>query len=390
MRKKIIGFPIGYFCGWMGGANIAVAFTNAVYLASQYVFEDISPILMMDVSNTDISIPTIGYLRINKNEINFSGVPKEFMALSSYDEIYLYKNLITACKSLNVDVLGPSYHNLGKSFEIPWSAYLPDFQHRHFPHFFSKEEINSRNISFGSLISDAPLIMVNSQTVIEDIKRFYTSNENNSNVKKFPLMQWHIRSDYCVDDTKKEFGVGLDYFIVCSQQWKHKSHDVVIRAFSEFLKQSKKDWELIITGEQADYRHPNLKSQINLIIDQLGLNHRVKYLGLIERRKQLALISGSRALVQASQIEGGPGASGVLEAAGLDVPIIASNIPANLEMSFGRHTFFTVDSVESLANTMIQKFPMADVTRFPITKNEADATTLSCGAQMIRTLIEII
>ena len=206
-------------------------------------------------------------------------------------------------------------------------------------------------------------------------------------MKRLPLIQLPIDNAKSVDYVRTELNISKEYFIVCCQQWKHKSHDIIIRAFASFLNYEKIDCDLVITGEQTDYRHPELRGEIDQIISELNLDKHVKYLGLVERDHQLTLIAGAKALIQASVIEGGPGASGVAEAASLDVPIIASNIDANLEMSFGRHTFFKVGSVESLAEAMSSSYSKLIPQRFPITKNEVDAINLSCGVQMIRMLL---
>jgi glycosyltransferase involved in cell wall biosynthesis len=387
MKKRIIGFPIAEFCGWMGGANLALGMTNSVNLACQSIYTEISPILMYDVTGKDFSIPPNGYLRSKKSELHGYGVTKEFLSLSNYDEIYLYKDFQMACKAISVDVVGPSPKNLGEKFEIPWAAWIPDFQHRHFPNFFSQDEINDRNIKYANLLCNAPLVFVNSQSVIDDIRKLYTSSEIRTTVKRLPLIQLPIDNAKSVDYVRTELNISKEYFIVCCQQWKHKSHDIIIRAFASFLNYEKIDCDLVITGEQTDYRHPELRGEIDQIISELNLDKHVKYLGLVERDHQLTLIAGAKALIQASVIEGGPGASGVAEAASLDVPIIASNIDANLEMSFGRHTFFKVGSVESLAEAMSSSYSKLIPQRFPITKNEVDAINLSCGVQMIRMLL---
>jgi len=390
MKKIIIGFPVAYFCSWAGGSNLALSFTNAVNLACTTVCKNIQPLLMLDVNKLEISLPINGYLCIKKNDIKATGVLKEFLMLSTFEEIYLYKDLKLASKSLNLDIIGPSYHYLNEDFEIPWAGYLFDFQHRHFPGFFNQADIDNRNILFKKILTFAPIVFVNSQTVINDIKKFYSINEVKSCVRRFPLTLSKNNFDISVNSVLDRFAIKNDYFIVCCQQWKHKSHDIIIRSFASFLCQNKAKCELIITGEQKDYRYPELKSQIDNLIEDLNLNHSVRYLGLIDRSQQLALISGSKALIQASVIEGGPGASGVAEAASLDVPILASNIEANLEMALGRNSFFEIGNEESLAILMNEKFSNKNDKRSPLTNDEIDAINLSCGVQIIKMLTNLL
>jgi glycosyltransferase involved in cell wall biosynthesis len=139
-----------------------------------------------------------------------------------------------------------------------------------------------------------------------------------------------------------------------------------------------------------DYRYPNLKFEIDELIASLKLEGIVRYLGLIDKAKQIALINGSKALIQASLIEGGPGASGIAEAAALDVPIIATKIMPNIEMNCGRFMYFSVDDVEALAEAMFKTYSSQKNQRFPIAKEEVEVLKLSCGIQLIRMLTSIL
>lgn len=390
MKNITIGFPVSYFIGWMGGASLAANFTNSVYFASKYCMQNIKIIIMLQVGENIIKVPSAGYLQLNKKDINADGVLREFFIQTDYEEIYIYNNLYAASAALGVDVIGPSYQDLGENFEIPWSGYLPDFQHRHFPGFFDPEEIQSRNIMFGKMLANAPLIFVNSKSVIDDIEKLYMDREINSKLKNFPSLLPLIESKLEVNLIKKEFDIDGDYFIICSQQWKHKKHDIAIRAFKIFLEKNNLNIKLIITGMKDDYRYPNLKFEIDELIESLKLEGIVRYLGLIDKAKQIALINGSKALIQASLIEGGPGASGIAEAAALDVPIIATKIMPNIEMNCGRFMYFSVDDVEALAEAMFKTYSSQKNQRFPIAKEEVEVLKLSCGIQLIRMLTSIL
>ena len=387
MKEYTIGFPIGYFNGWMGGSVLASNFTNAALQASKNCTLNVKNILLYDVSGSDISIPECGYLVVGRNQINGGAILREFIISSLYDDLYLYKNLRIACLSLNVDVLGPSYHDLGNDFPIPWSAYIPDFQHRHYPRFFSEADISSRNQMFSAILRNSNVVFVNSLSVINDINKFYSLSEINQSIKKLPEARHFFEESEDVEDLLDEFKISRNYFIVCSQQWMHKKHDTVILAFSDFLSRFNVECDLVITGELIDYRNPKLNAEIQELINKHKINHRVRYLGLIERNKQLCLISNAKSLIQASLIEGGPGASGVLEAASMDTKIIASDIPANLEMSFGRHTFFRSENIESLSKAMQIAYFSEVKNKNPILKIEADAVNMSLGLQLNRILI---
>ena len=384
-----VGFPITYFCGWMGGANLASLFTNSAYFASKHCFNDVSCFLLYEIDLNNMTIPDIGYIKASISQIQVGGVLGEFLKQSKYDDIYLYSDINLICDSLNLEIIGPSGSDLGPNFKIPWIGYISDFQHRHYPSFFNQKEILSREINFMGLIKNSEMTFVNSSTVVNDIHKFYAKNEINSIIRQFPPMMPFIINDISGDQLKDELNIANNYFIVCCQQWKHKRHDLIINAFSNFLKETENNFALYITGEEDDYRHPELKTQIRSLIASSGLMDSVKYLGLINREKQLALIDGSCALIQASVIEGGPGASGVMEAAALDNLIIASKIEANLEMYYGRHIYFPTDDQKSLTAAMIQASMLNSRHRKPIGKEEVEAVNLSAGIRLIRTIKSI-
>lgn len=384
-----LGLPITSFCGWMGGANLASLFTNAVNLASKYCFVDVNCFLLYKIDPNYMPIPDAGYVKVSISQVQIDGVLGEFLRQSNFDDIYFYSELNVICDSLKLDVVGPSGSDLGPNFKIPWIGYIPDFQHRHYPAFFNKQEIFARELSYSALVKNSDMIFANSLTVVNDVHRFYANNEINAVVRQFPPMMPYIFNDIPAEQVRGDLGVDDNYFIVCCQQWKHKKHDVIIKAFSNFLKITKNKYMLYITGKEDDYRHPDLKVQIRALIEESDLSGSVKYLGLIHRDKQLALIDGASALIQASVIEGGPGASGVMEAAGLDTLIIASKIDANLEMYYGRHIYFPTDDHESLTNAMIQAKTLANRDRMPLSKPEVDAVNLSAGIRLIRTIKSI-
>jgi glycosyltransferase involved in cell wall biosynthesis len=391
MKNYKIGFPIRYFTSWMGGASLLAHFTDAVLIAHKNIFHHVHPFLILDISDTSIEVPDIGFLIINKNQISFSGVLGEFLKITKYESIILYKDLYKCCLNFNIDIVGPSHHDLGTDFPVPWCGYIPDFQHKYFPENFSFDEIQNRNILFDKIVKNSNLIFSNSLSVRDDIHKFYTNREHQFKTYQFPDFQSTIEYLSNIEEIKYKYQINNKYFIVCSQQWVHKNHDIIINAFKNFLNLSSSNYQLVITGHIGDYRQPNYFHQINLLIENLNLIGVVKYIGFTDKDIQLCLIDNSVALIQASIIEGGPGASGVNEAASLDTLIIASDIIVNTEMAYGYHYFFETNNVASLTEKMF----LADAINNNRNKNkistiEIDCINLTAGLKIIRSLISII
>jgi glycosyltransferase involved in cell wall biosynthesis len=147
------------------------------------------------------------------------------------------------------------------------------------------------------------------------------------------------------------YGLTGPYFIICNQFWEHKDHRTAVRAF-ERIAAAHPEVQLVCTGSTADSRAPNYFPSLQAEIRRLGLDERILILGLIPKRDQIELLKGAVALVQPTRFEGGPGGGAAYDAIGLDVPVIASDIPVNLEIDCGRVTFFTAGDAAALATQM--------------------------------------
>ena len=75
-------------------------------------------------------------------------------------------------------------------------------------------------------------------------------------------------------------------------------------------------------------------------------------LGLIPKRDQIELLKGAVALIQPTLFEGGPGGGAAYDAIGLDVSVILSDIPVNLEIDCGQVAFFPAGDAEALSVLM--------------------------------------
>jgi glycosyltransferase involved in cell wall biosynthesis len=75
----------------------------------------------------------------------------------------------------------------------------------------------------------------------------------------------------------------------------------------------------------------------------------IKILGHIPKNDQISLVKFTLAIVQSTLFEGGPGGGAAYDAIALGIPVIASNIPVNLEINCGDVSFFTASNHNQLA-----------------------------------------
>lgn len=255
-----------------------------------------------------------------------------------------------ACEHLGLDVVFPSMRPEDFGPRCGVVGYLYDFQHRHLPELFSPVERMRRDRRFRSLLTGVPAVIVNARSVAKDVANFVP--EATAKVFTLPFApatrpQWLQPQA----GTTARYGLTGPYFIICNQFWAHKDHRTAIRAFAR-IAAAHPEVQLVCTGSTVDSRAPNYFPSLQAEIRQLGLQERILILGLIPKRDQIELLKGAVALVQPTRFEGGPGGGAAYDAIGLDVPVIASDIPVNLEIDCGRVAFFAVGDVADLAKQL--------------------------------------
>lgn len=272
------------------------------------------------------------------------------------------EDLMRECNARRIDVLLPMISPPTKP-SVPWVGYLFDCQHKHFPDFFSEEEITHRNIAFAELLRKGTVVFSNAKAVIADLQKFFPDhNAELFSLPFAPLIREEELTAVIRDSHTFRGNVtdGVPYFIVCNQFWVHKDHGTVIRAFAKFLQDpTQQHWRLVCTGSTEDYRAQSHFSELNDIVTELGIDDRVIFTGHIKRSQQQALLYGAAALVQPTLFEGGPGGGATSDAIALGVPCLLSDIAVNLEVEDPLVFFFRVGDPGSLALAML------DVARTP-------------------------
>lgn len=216
-------------------------------------------------------------------------------------------------------------------------AWIPDFQHRHLPEFFSEEQLRSRDRTFGRLLGQKGCVVVSSENAQADAVRFYGEHRASLRVLRFasvPDPSWYELDPRPV---MARFGLPEDYFIVCNQFWAHKDHGTLFEAVHLLAREGRRV-NLVCTGPTEDHRDPRYFSNLEAKIEALGLRGHVWVLGLIPRLDQVLLMRAASAVVQPSLFEGW---STVLEdARALGQRVIASDCPVHLEQSVPGALYF--------------------------------------------------
>ena len=233
---------------------------------------------------------------------------------------------------------------------VSWYA---DLQHEYYPEFFTKLKILERTIRIKLLLKNTNDLVVSSRAVANDFSRFYNPRND------MKLHVFHFVSiidgleEISIEDLKIRYHLPDKYFLVSNQFYKHKNHKVLLLALG-ILKAKGVFINLAVTGKLPDNIHSPYISDLYKIIDKHQLQSQISFLGVIPRAHQLILMRNSQAVIQPSLFEGW---STVIEdARSLQVPVVASNIPVNIEQLGEEGAFFDPNTPEDLAG-LISSFP---------------------------------
>ncbi len=233
---------------------------------------------------------------------------------------------------------------------VSWSA---DFQHKHYPEFFSKKQILGRNRRVKNALRNADHLVLSSHDAHKDLKEFFNVR------KRLNIYVYHFVSiiddleNVNINDLRSKYNLPEKYFLVSNQFHKHKNHKVLLLALAK-LKEMGISKHIAITGKFPDASDSPYMAELHSIIDNNSLEDSISLLGIISRNDQLALMKHSQAVLQPSLFEGW---STVIEdARSLQVPVVASNLNVNIEQLGEDGLYFDPHNPDELAS-IIKDYP---------------------------------
>jgi glycosyltransferase involved in cell wall biosynthesis len=231
------------------------------------------------------------------------------------------------------------------------AAWIPDFQHKYLPQFFTDKEIKNRDASFAYIASSASNIVLSSKSAELDFHKFFPESAHKTTVLSFktsPPLIWYegnpqqIQHDYFLPE---------HFFLVSNQFWQHKNHLVIFNALK--LLHEKSIYPIVVcTGHMYDFRKPDYSDKILQTIHKLGIAKQVYLLGLIPKFDQVQLMRRSLALIQPSLFEGW--STLVEDARCFGKRMILADLPVNIEQNPPNSVFFERNSSEHLASLLAE------------------------------------
>ncbi len=349
MGKRIrIGIPFFYGEEWVAG----IYYLQNIAHALNSIQDSLKPELcVLSWKKKDVDyFSKIGYsyLKYLPFDIPYSFAERTVNKIS---RIIFRKNLIQKkYTNKHLDVIFPyqgDYYLNEVSKKIYW---IPDFQDRYFPEFFSKEEVASRKSAQDILAATHHAVIFSSENARKDFFRIYPDSKCRTYVLHFAATHPEYRS-LDIDSLKKKYGISGDFFISPNQFWRHKNHLLVLKAIL-YLKRKGVNVTVAFTGKEHDYRNPEYFDQLKSFVDENGIQEQVKFLGFIDRKDQLKLMSSALAVIQPSLFEGW--STVVEDAKEMNQVVLLSDIDVHREQMDYNVLFFDPKNEEQLGDRIVQ------------------------------------
>jgi glycosyltransferase involved in cell wall biosynthesis len=252
----------------------------------------------------------------------------------------------------HIDLL--THRSIGKQRAVNTLPWLPDFQHKKYPEFFTANECDNRNAS----VANAGLwgnILLSSHAAAKDFRRYYPELASvETRVLHFSNAAALSIVPPPLEELEAQYPVDEPYFFLPNQFWRHKNHVVVVEA----LRQTPSNIRVICTGAMEDTRDLSYGPELLAQVRQAGVEGRFLCLGTVPYPTLVGLMHHSLAVLQPSLFEGW--STSVEEARAMRKRIILSVIDVHLEQAPERGMVFSPDSPEELAGCMMRMYAEFD------------------------------
>jgi glycosyltransferase involved in cell wall biosynthesis len=252
-------------------------------------------------------------------------------------------------------------------------SWYPDYQQKFYPEYFSKLNLFFRELRIRNILRYSTDLVQSSYDAYSHLQRFFKYNPDKIRIH---ILQFVSLIDGIPNNNKdfllEKYNITQPYFIVSNQFYKHKNHIVVYEAIKS-LRDEWKDFQVVLTGKEEDYRNPGYITQLKELVKNNELEEHVRTLGVIPRADQLGLMKYSTAVIQPSKFEGW--STVVEDAKSLQKQILLSNIAVHIEQMNENAYYFEPDSSEQLKTLMLSLLKGSIVSK-PILENYEDRIRL--------------
>lgn len=228
--------------------------------------------------------------------------------------------------------------------------WIPDFQHKRLPEFFTREDIEGRDRLFGEIAAAPTPLLLSSQAALDDLKTFYPHHRCRPYVWSFCSVMDAADAAASGNPVIK-YDLPARYLYLANQFWAHKDHRTAFKAL-KLLNDRGIVIDLVCSGAASDHRNPGYFGELKVFVDELGVSDRVRFVGMVPRQEQIGLFRHAAAVLQPSRFEGW--STVVEDARALGRPVVLSDIAVHREQMGEGGVFFQTGNAEDLARVLAE------------------------------------
>jgi len=331
---------------WMGGVNYFRNLFEALRLSDSQCIE---PVIMAGYSADKGILKSLGdseiYLSPWGDTMGWRWKVRRALALGIGCD-FIYERKLKAERIELVSHMG----YLGERAGIPSLVWIPDFQERYFPEFFSGVELNARSRENRNVIQHASAILLSSEHAREGLAQISLEAAERAYVLPFVASVPDVSDIPSYESLVAKYDLPENFFFLPNQFWKHKNHEVVIRALG-VLKRSGKPLTVVATGNLHDHRQPEHAQYLLRMIEAEKVASEFRILGMVPYLDLMGLMANAVAVLNPSLFEGW--STTVEESKSLGKVVIISDIPVHREQAPERGVFFDPADPDELASVLV-------------------------------------
>jgi glycosyltransferase involved in cell wall biosynthesis len=336
--------------GWSAGTY----YLRNLFYALKSLPVEIQPEILLLVNKNSIAASYDELVPfVDKVIVDTSGIrPESFFAglMIYFDRVteVLFKpenRLSALLRGHGVDILF-STGAPPECFRLPFFSWIPDFQHLHYPEFFSEREIKWRDLSFQGSAQRGTRIILSSKNSFDDFSRFAPYAVGKARILSFVAQMSEDVYQKEPDFICRKYNIPKRFILLPNQFWKHKNHQTVIRALKIALREEP-ELTIVCTGNTNEHRDLTYFSRLLGSISISGVREKMIVLGLVPREDLIFLMRQSVAILQPSLFEGWN--TTIEEGKSLGKRLILSDIPVHREQDAPYALYFPPTDEHSLA-----------------------------------------
>ena len=222
-----------------------------------------------------------------------------------------------------------------------------DLQHRHYPEFFTKEQLAWRETMQSQGCRRADAVAAESEWARQDVIRQYGVDpaKVNAIARGAPTELYPPPSEEAVADVRRRLELPEAFAFYPAQTWPHKNHLRLVEALELLRTRDGLRVHLVCTGKTTEHWR-----EIQTRLGELRLEDQVRHLGYVEPVELRALYRLAQFVVVPSLFEGG--GFPLLEAFAERTPVACSAATALPETGGDAVLLFDAVSVDGIAEAL--------------------------------------